>query len=308
MAQYSVVRNQRILQTYEFGEKNMKAMKILFVVGVPWYDEIVRELRKHNEVDCISKSPDKFKIEHGDYRIPRLFGFHRGYLAVAYILANYLLLTRKYDVCVTDYRSVYLPTLFPIIRRYTRLFKTSFIYDMRTIPVEYDTSQAEIIEKRFYRQVRFANSLYQGITVITPEMKKYIQSKCMEFKNQVGIWESGVDTEVFRPLPKNMVLKRKTGFGDHDFVCFYHGSISDRRGIIELVESFRIIKRREQAIKLLILGRGESSERLAKIVRDYNLEDTVKIHDWVASNEVPRNSYRQPTCVSYRFPILTGGG
>jgi glycosyltransferase involved in cell wall biosynthesis len=272
-------------------------MKILFVVREPWYDEIVRELRKNNVVDYIFKSPAKFKIEGGNYHIPKLFGLRRGYAILAYLITNYLLLTGKYDVCVTDYRSVYMPTFFPIIKCYTRLVKTSFIYDMRTVPVDYDMQQAEIIEKQFYKEVRFAGRYYQGITVITPEMKKYIQNKNTELNKQIGVWESGVDVERFRPFPKNMELKRKLGFCDNDFVCFYHGSLSNARGVIELVESFRFIKRHEQSIKLFILGRGESSEKLAEIVLEADLRDIVKIHDWVPYNEVPQYISMADLCV-----------
>jgi glycosyltransferase involved in cell wall biosynthesis len=272
-------------------------MKILFVVREPWYNEIVRELRKNNEVDYIFKSSDKFKIENGNYHISKLLGLRRGYSIVAYLLTTYLLLTKNYDVCVTDYRSVYMPTLFPILRSFTHLFKTIFVYDLRTIPVDYTREQAETIEKQFCKEVYFANRYYQGITVITPEMIKYIQNKCTEIRKEVGIWESGVDAEMFRPLPKNLELKQKTGFNVHDFVCFYHGSLSNARGVIELVESFRIIRHREQAIKLLILGRGECSEKLEEIIRDANLEDTVKIHDWVACNEVPQFISTADLCV-----------
>jgi glycosyltransferase involved in cell wall biosynthesis len=273
------------------------AMKILIAVDMPWYDEIVRDLRKNNEVDYIFKCFDKFHIENRNYHIPKLLGFHRGYLLLAGLIVNWLLLTRNYDFCLTDYRSAYLPTIFPIIRRFMRLVKTSFIFDIRTIPVDYDAQQAALIERKFYQQVLFANRFYQGMTVITPEMKRYLQNKCTGLMNQIGIWESGVDTELFKPLPRNSGLKRKIGFDDDDFVCFYHGSLSNARGVIELVEAFRIIKEREQSIKLLILGRGESTPRLLQIIKDSDMGDSVKIHDWVANNEVPQFISTADLCI-----------
>ena len=61
-----------------------------------------------------------------------------------------------------------------------------------------------------------------------------------------------------------MRLKVEQGFEEDDFVCFYHGAVNSRRGVIELVESFRIIKPRECKIKLFILGSGDSSIKYVK--------------------------------------------
>lgn len=273
-------------------------MKILVAVDVPWYDEIVSSLRKDHKVDYIFKSVHGFKVECGnDYHIPKICGFHSGYLLLAGFITNYLLLTGRYDFCITDYRSAYLPTILPMLSRFPRLIKTRFIYDIRTIPVDYDHQDAGIIEKKFYKQVNFANRYYQGITVITPEMKKHLQKKCTGLRDEIGIWESGVDTTLFKPLAKDLCLKRDFGFEEDDFICFYHGSLSNARGVIELVQSFSIIKRVEQSIKLFVLGRGESQGRLTEIVRDSDMGDMVKIHGWVANSEVPKYISMADLCV-----------
>ena len=272
-------------------------MRILVVVDVPWYDEVVKELRRANEVHYIFKDTGKFRVENRNYHVPRFFGYHLGYLAIAGLITNYLLLTSKFDVCLTDYRSAYLPTILPMFSRFKKLFKTKFVYDIRTIPVDYKSNDAAVIESRFYRQVSFANRYFHGMTVITPEMQNYLSRKCKGLTSNIGIGESGVDSSLFKPLPTNNEMKNKVGFDSENFVCFYHGSLSNARGIIQLVESFRVIKQHDVNIKLLIIGRGECSDRLLRIISDAEMGDTVKVLDWIPKHEMPSYISAADLCV-----------
>ena len=264
-------------------------MKILIISDVRRYERVVSELRKCNDVDYMFMNA-KFKIDNGDYHIPRLFGFRLGFISLAYLFVGYFLLTRKYDVCLTDYRCIYFTTIFPIAKKLTNIIKTSFIYDIRTIPVDYDESIAKKVEKKFSRKLRFADRYYQGITVITDEMTNYLQRKYRSFKKPIGTWESGVDVNMFRPLDKNIRLKMELGFEKDDFVCFYHGTVTRKRGVIELVDSFRIIKSRESNIKMFILG-GRSYDhtwdKVLEIIEKHNLQETVRLHSWAEYDRVP---------------------
>jgi glycosyltransferase involved in cell wall biosynthesis len=167
------------------------------------------------------------------------------------------------------------------------IVKARFVHDMRTIPVDHPDHRSRIVENQFARQLRFANQFYDGISLITAEMRQHIEQKYVQITKPLCIWESGVDTSIFKPLAKNISLKRKLGLGDDDFVCFYHGVFSDKRGIIELVESFAIIKQKEKNIKLFILGLGNSYTRVLGLIDNLHLDDTVKLHDWVPYDEVP---------------------
>jgi len=91
-------------------------------------------------------------------------------------------------------------------------------------------------------------------------------------------------------LDKNIRLKMEMGFEKEDFICFYHGAITNKRGVIELVDSFRIIKSRECNIKMLILGGrsfDQSVDNILKIIDRNNLQDTVRHHGWVDYAKIP---------------------
>lgn len=261
-------------------------MKILIISQERRYKNIVNELRKNNKIDYVFIS-DQLRVDNGDYHVPRFMGFNRGFKLLACLLTTYLLLTKRYDICMTDYKCILIPTIFPIVRELASVGTTSFIYDIRTIPVDYGENVEKKVEKQFYRSLRFANRFYQGITVITDEMMNYLQCKYISFKKPVGIWESGVDTLKFRPLNMNLNLKRGIGFKDDDFVCFYHGSISRKRGVIELVESYQSIISSDNRIKLLLLGGCYNCDYIEELVAKHNLGDFIKIYDWVDYDQVP---------------------
>ena len=261
-------------------------MRILFVSEHRRYAWIVQELRKGNSVDYVFMG-SKWRIDNGDYHIPRLLGRHKGFRLLAFVVVHYMLLRKQYDFCVTDWLSVFAVSALPVIRNYTKLLRTKFIHDLRTIPVNYPEHRSRAVERSFLRQLRFANTFYQGITFITEEMKKHIEKKYIALSKPWGVWESGVDLSIFKPQPKNMFLKRQLGFKESDFVCFYHGGIGETRGIIDLVESFAIMKSRQKSIKLLLVGTGPDYGRVQQIIDDLSLKASVVLHDWVEHREVP---------------------
>ena len=157
-------------------------LKILFVSEERRYIRIVEELRKTHHIDYIFKD-SKWSKEGCNYHIPKLLNRHIGFKFLSFIFVHYLLLAKKYDICVTDYRSIFQPSIFLVLKKVTNSIKTNFIHDLRTIPVEYNEHLAKTIEKRFSLQLRFANRFYQGITLITYEMKKYIKISTFNLKN-----------------------------------------------------------------------------------------------------------------------------
>ena len=270
--------------------------KILFISEERRYERIVQQLRKSHYVDYIFKS-SKLQLENGNYHIPKFLGKNIGYWFLATMITHYLLLRKAYDFCITDYRSSFVPSFFCVINNIRKSSRTKFIYDVRTIPVEYQYHHSRIVEDRFARQLQFANRFYHGLSLITDEMARHIEQKYIRMRKPHGIWESGADITLFKPRPKSINLKRNLGFEEQDFICFYHGSLSMRRGVIELVKSFKIINQKEKSIKLLILGNGDCYYRLSRIITEFRLNGAVKRRDYVPYDEVPEYISIADLCV-----------
>ena len=267
-------------------DQECAGMRILFVSEHRRYKRAVQELRRRNTVDYVFMSSE-WRMDNGDYHIPRLFGRHKGFKFLRFIVVNWLLFRNRYDFCVTDWLSVFVASFFLLIKSCTNLFRTKLIHDLRTIPVNYPEYRSKEVENRFSRQLRFANTYYQGISFITEEMKRYIEKQYMCISKPWCIWESGVDTLTFMPTLMNGNLKRELGFRENDFICFYHGGIGESRGIFDLVESFSIIKSKQQSIKLLLLGAGPDYVRVRELIDTHNLQGIVALHNWVENRKVP---------------------
>ena len=259
-------------------------MKILIVSEQKRYTTLVTELRKKHHVDYLYHGT-KWNSNKCDYEIPRVFGKYLCFSVLATLLTHYLLLTRRYDYCLTDYISSLRPLLIALLPNCIN--RTRFVYDVRTIPVGYNHKTAKSVQRRFFTNLRFANSFYQGISLITTRMKTHIQKNYLPLAKPLCIWGSGVNTSIFKPLPKNMALKRELGFNDNDFVCFYHGSISKTRGIIDLIDAILRFQGSSADIKLLLLGTISRFDDTLQEINERTPNPLIKLREWVDYSVVP---------------------
>jgi len=262
-------------------------MKILVVNRNDRYKRIVRELRKRHDVDYVWRG-ERFRIHENDFSVHKLFGRDKGNRLLMFLVVHFLLLKNRYDICLTDQRSTYMPFFFILFKKVCGIPGTRFIQDVRTIPVEYPDSQAAGVEGNFRRRLVFASRFFQGMTFITDEMKAHIEEKYLHITSPNCVWESGVDVDRFHSMNRDEEIRKRFGFGDDDFVCFYHGLIAENRGVLELVRAFQILQEKEKRINLLILGKGSASQKVESLVKDLDLKSCVKTHAWTEYENVPR--------------------
>jgi glycosyltransferase involved in cell wall biosynthesis len=134
-----------------------------------------------------------------------------------------------------------------------------------------------------------AKRLFSGLTTITPMMKEEICSEFSIKPSRVGTWASGVSPTIFDPnewRARGNELRAKLGLSGK-FVVFYHGSLSDNRGISETIEATKIILKNHSGIALFLLGSGPFASELKFIIKKENLQHNVFIHNAVKYEQVP---------------------
>ena len=117
--------------------------------------------------------------------------------------------------------------------------------------------------------------------------------------HKVGIWSSGVNTELFDPrnyISENMRLKRKLGLSGK-FVVFYHGAFTATRGLEETIESMKILSHEYSNMAMLLLGTGPIVFKLKQLVQEGGLQDRVIVHDPVEYKEVPKFIDMSDVCI-----------
>ena len=172
----------------------------------------------------------------------------------------------------------------------SRFKKVKFVLDIRSIPVETVGIRGFLHRFWFSVSVLIAKKSFDGITTITPLMKKEICNGFDVDLDKVGVWTSGVSDSLFNPetlTTKRLELKRKLGLTGK-FVVFYHGIFTATRGLTETIEAMKILRRKHPDIVFFLLGTGPIVTMLRALIQKEGLQENVIITNSVNQSEVPK--------------------
>jgi glycosyltransferase involved in cell wall biosynthesis len=168
--------------------------------------------------------------------------------------------------------------------------KVKSVLDIRSVPVETVGFRGFLKEFWFSVSILVAKKLFDGITIITPSMKKKI---CNDFDlnpNNVGVWTSGVSDSLFNPknfVLQNAELKRRLGLNGK-FVVFYHGVFTPTRGLTETIDALKILMPKYPDIVFFLLGTGPLASKLSALIHKEGLQENVIIANPVEHSGVPK--------------------
>lgn len=170
-----------------------------------------------------------------------------------------------------------------------RLCGARIVLDIRSTPVDVLGFRGSLSALWFNVSVLVGKNVFDGMTTLTCRMK---QELCESFGIElsfVGVWTSGVSTELFDPTKYDEVddLRRELS-SEGKFVVMYHGSLSFNRGILETIKAFEIVRDRYPNILFLILGGGPGLSDMKKLALEIGVQEKVIFHDPVSYDKIPR--------------------
>ena len=180
-----------------------------------------------------------------------------------------------------------------------KLKKIKLILDVRTTPVETVQLRGFLRKLDFVISILVAKKLFDGMTIITPLMKKEICNRFYVNPDKVGVWTDGVSTTLFNPrnyISESMELRRKLGLSGK-FVVFYHGAFSDTRGLTETINAMTILKSKYPNVVFFLLGTGPILQMLRTVIHKNDLQNNVVIHSPVDHSEVPKFISMSDVCI-----------
>ncbi len=150
-----------------------------------------------------------------------------------------------------------------------------------------------LIEKVVYKGV-------DGISALTPRIRDYVQSYGVP-ASRIRVLPAGVDVERFSPGPGNDTLVSGWGISRSDRVILFMGTIYRFSGLDRVIEDFPSLLSRHPNAKLLVVGKGEDTDRLRVLsekvgvgsnvvftgVQDYQL-----LPDFIRSSDLCINPFR----------------
>ena len=217
--------------------------------------------------------------------LPIISPFTRSFF-ISFILPIYIL-TLKPDFVVTE-PDVSILGFFPT-SILCKLLKIKIVLDIRSVPVETFGIEGFMINLWFSVSLMVGKKLFDGITAITSLMKDELCDKFQIDKDKIGVWTSGVSTDLFDPSKYSseaLIYKNKLGLSSK-FVVFYHGKFSPTRGLKQTIKAMKILKIIHPKIFLFLLGSGPITSDLNRLIKAESLEDTVAIHGPVDQKQVP---------------------
>ena len=204
------------------------------------------------------------------------------HLQVIFICLFWLFSTKPDAVITHPITSIFLlPSV--VMAKIFRL-NTKFILDIRTLPISSLGVTGNIKKALNSISIQIGKMCFDGITVITPTLKRLISERFCIDQKKIGIWMSGVDPHQF--CPKQISIKRVQKL-KNSFVVMYHGVLVKNRGLFELIEAMSLVQERNLNILLFIMGKGTAYNELIDLVHQLKLEQTVIFHEPVSHQEIP---------------------
>jgi len=203
---------------------------------------------------------------------------------IIFFRIGFTLLTNPPDVILFEFQA-FLPLVPYMLLAKLRLVKVRFVLDIRTVPVEVDSRFERLKEKLYECTVLASRFFADGITVISPLMKRQICNNYQVADERIGVWASGVSPH-FLEYGEGCSMRKELFIGK-DLVMMYHGVLSPSRGLQETLKAIGVLKKEGLDIGFLILGDGKAKHELESLLRDLKLEENVVLHPPVSYERVP---------------------
>lgn len=138
-------------------------------------------------------------------------------------------------------------------------------------------------------QVRWAARRARAVYCVSEELCRQLRKRNIGADRVVAI-HNGVDLSRFRPQPRDEVRSR-IGVDAGDDVFLYVGNLKREKGVMDLLEAFRLSRDRHRA-RLFYIGEGPARGALEHAIRDAGLQGRVtlvgaipheKLADWMAA-------------------------
>jgi colanic acid/amylovoran biosynthesis glycosyltransferase len=113
--------------------------------------------------------------------------------------------------------------------------------------------------------------------------QEIIRLGCPE--NKIRVLYGGVDLERFECVPRKIESQKSIRF-------LAVGRFVEKKGFSDLIRAFAVLKIQHSNVKLILIGNGPCESQYRKIIKNFQLVDSVKIIPWVDYRKIQHHYYR----------------
>ena len=122
------------------------------------------------------------------------------------------------------------------------------------------------------------------IIVVTENAKEELLTRVNVDQKKIIVYPNTVRNDFYKNKKVDKVLEKQYS---KNYVITYVGNTSERRGLLTVIESLKIIRKSIPKIKLLIIGKSSFDGVLKNETRKHDIEELVDFIGWRKENEIP---------------------
>lgn len=108
------------------------------------------------------------------------------------------------------------------------------------------------------------------------------ESAISEYNNKLKILPMGVNTEIYRKTPD---LEERTCSSEEKFIILFIGRLSEKKGVIHLLEAMVELKSFSERIRLIICGDGPLRQDLEELAKQHELNEIVEFKGFISDTQ-----------------------
>ena len=105
--------------------------------------------------------------------------------------------------------------------------------------------------------------------------------------DRTRVLPAGVELDRFVHAEDGTTVRKQLGFGERDLVLFFMGWVYPFSGLLEIAQGLAGGEGREDHVKLLVVGKGDSWSELVQLSKAPRAENRIKLVDFKPYSEMP---------------------
>jgi glycosyltransferase involved in cell wall biosynthesis len=126
---------------------------------------------------------------------------------------------------------------------------------------------------------RLLISLVDGFVGRTTNAMEFLKTLGVPRSKMLGVISTGVNTDVFRPVRRNGVIRNKLQIDAKKRVITSISTLDQHRGLELLISAMKEVASEIPETMLMIIGKGPLKPRLDALIDKLDLRESVKIHE-----------------------------
>lgn len=117
----------------------------------------------------------------------------------------------------------------------------------------------------------------ETVIVVGERLKEAVTNQFGVEENRVEVMSMGVNTSIFKEVPKNEMREELHLDLSHKIILFV-GNVIEAKGLLELVQAFSIVKASEKDVSLYVIGAERDEIFSEKLRQEISKENRVVVH------------------------------